>query len=75
MKIPRDISVERLIHALHGFGYTVTRQRGSHIRITTAMDGEHHEVIPRHNPSQPPSPEGEGLESSTEVDKKPKFIR
>lgn len=25
------------------------RQKGSHIRITTQLDGENHEVIPNHN--------------------------
>jgi predicted RNA binding protein YcfA (HicA-like mRNA interferase family) len=31
-------------------GYAVTRQTGSHIRLTTNLDGEHHEAIPNHNP-------------------------
>ena len=31
-------------------GYEVVRQRGSHIRITTQVGGEHHEVIPDHKP-------------------------
>ena len=31
-------------------GYTVTRQHGSHMRVTTQINGEHHEVIPRHTP-------------------------
>ena len=26
------------------------RQRGSHVRITTQEGGEHHEVIPLHDP-------------------------
>jgi predicted RNA binding protein YcfA (HicA-like mRNA interferase family) len=28
----------------------VDRQKGSHIRVTTQRDGEHHEVVPNHNP-------------------------
>jgi predicted RNA binding protein YcfA (HicA-like mRNA interferase family) len=28
----------------------VTRQKGSHIRLTTDRNGEHHEVVPNHNP-------------------------
>jgi len=28
----------------------VDRQKGSHIRVTTQVGGEHHEVIPNHNP-------------------------
>ncbi len=31
-------------------GYEVTRQRGSHIRVTTQRGGENHEVIPAHQP-------------------------
>ena len=50
MRIPRDVSAERLIHSLRLLGYVQTRQRGSHIRLTTTHDGEHHEVIPNHNP-------------------------
>jgi predicted RNA binding protein YcfA (HicA-like mRNA interferase family) len=50
LKTPRDVSAERLIHALRPIGYSVTRQTDSHIRLTTSIDGEHHEVIPNHNP-------------------------
>ena len=50
MKLPRDVSAERLLKALKSLGYVVTRQKGSHMRITTTMHGEHHEVIPCHDP-------------------------
>ena len=50
MKIPRDVSANRLIQSLKGMGYAVTRQSGSHIRLTTNLDGEHDEVMPNHNP-------------------------
>ena len=50
MKLPRDVSGRRLVSALAILGYSITRQRGSHIRITTQQDGEHHEVVPDHNP-------------------------
>ncbi len=50
MKIPRDVSAERLISSLRVLGYSITRQHGSHIRLTTLLDGEHHEVVPNHNP-------------------------
>jgi predicted RNA binding protein YcfA (HicA-like mRNA interferase family) len=30
-------------------GYKVTRQTGSHLRLTTAESGEHHVTIPRHD--------------------------
>ncbi len=31
-------------------GYTVIRQSGSHLRVTTQQGGEHHEVVPNHSP-------------------------
>ena len=39
-----------LVTALRRLGYEKVRQRGSHVRITTQESGEHHEVIPLHNP-------------------------
>ena len=30
-------------------GYRLTRQTGSHLRLTTAERGEHHVTIPRHD--------------------------
>lgn len=50
MKIPRDLSAQELIKSLKKHGYIVSRQTGSHIRITTQMNGEHHVTIPNHNP-------------------------
>ncbi len=50
MKIPRDISGQDLIKYLKEFGYVVTRQSGSHIRLTTNHNGEHHITIPNHSP-------------------------
>ncbi len=50
MKIPRDLSGEDLIKLFKPFGYTVTRQTGSHIRLTTIINGQHHITIPNHNP-------------------------
>lgn len=50
MKLPRDISGQDLIRYLKLFGYVVTRQSGSHIRLTTLKNGEHHLTIPNHNP-------------------------
>jgi predicted RNA binding protein YcfA (HicA-like mRNA interferase family) len=35
MKLPRDLSGEALAKALERLGYTVDRQTGSHIRLTT----------------------------------------
>jgi len=50
LKLPRNVSGRRLVSALARLGYEVVRQRGSHVRITTQVGGEHHEVIPNHNP-------------------------
>lgn len=50
MKIPRDVSAQELVVALRKLGYEVTRQKGSHIRVTTERDGQNHEVVPNHNP-------------------------
>jgi len=50
MKIPRDISGLELIRLLKLLGYAQTRQTGSHIRITTQQNGEHHITIPNHDP-------------------------
>lgn len=50
MKLPRDVTGADLLKALRRLGYEQTRQTGSHIRITTQVNGEHHEVIPRHSP-------------------------
>ena len=50
MRIPRDINAQELIKLLNEFGYYSTRQTGSHIRITTTQNGEHHVTIPNHRP-------------------------
>jgi predicted RNA binding protein YcfA (HicA-like mRNA interferase family) len=50
MKLPRDVSGDDLVKALKVLGYAVTRQTGSHYRLTTTQGGEHHVTIPRHSP-------------------------
>ena len=50
MRLPRDVSGAALVAALRRMGYERVRQRGSHIRVTTQQGGEHHEVIPLHDP-------------------------
>ncbi len=50
MKIPRDISGEDLIKLVKPYGYVVTRQTGSHIRLSTEQNGQHHITIPHHDP-------------------------
>lgn len=48
MKLPRDISGPRLVKSLEVLGYEPTRQSGSHVRLTTMENGEHHVTIPNH---------------------------
>lgn len=48
MKLPRDISGTELADLLTRYGYSVTRQTGSHLRLTTQIGGEHHLTIPAH---------------------------
>lgn len=50
MKTPRNVSGNKLIKALKPLGYEVTRQTGSHIRLTTELNGKHHITIPNHDP-------------------------
>ncbi len=50
MKIPRDLSGKKLIKILAKLGYEITRQTGSHIRLTTEQNGKHSLTIPNHNP-------------------------
>jgi predicted RNA binding protein YcfA (HicA-like mRNA interferase family) len=50
MKLPRDVSGAELVAALGRIGYRVTRQVGSHVRVTTALGGEHHVTVPDHSP-------------------------
>ncbi|MBS1568295.1 MAG: type II toxin-antitoxin system HicA family toxin [Bacteroidetes bacterium] len=50
MKLPRGLTGKHLIAALGKLGYTVTRQSGSHIRLTTELHGTHHVTIPDHRP-------------------------
>lgn len=48
MKLPRDVSGPNLVKSLRSLGYEVTRQTGSHVRITTHRKGDHHVTIPKH---------------------------
>ena len=50
MRLPRDVSGVRMVKALRAFGYEISRQTGSHIRMTTAENGTHHITIPNHDP-------------------------
>jgi predicted RNA binding protein YcfA (HicA-like mRNA interferase family) len=49
LKLPRDLSADQLARALErSLGYKLTRQTGSHRRLTTLRHGEHHVTIPAH---------------------------
>ena len=48
-RLPRDVSGQELAKLLEAFGYAVTRQKGSHLRLTTLQGGEHHVTVPQHD--------------------------
>jgi predicted RNA binding protein YcfA (HicA-like mRNA interferase family) len=49
LKLPRDLSGRDLAAKLSQYGYAITRQTGSHIRLTSRAGGaEHHITIPDH---------------------------
>jgi len=50
MKLPRDLSGAELVRALGRVGYRVTRQTGSHARLTTESPSQHHVTVPLHDP-------------------------
>lgn len=50
MRVPRDLSGAELVKRLGKLGYSVTRQTGSHLRLTSTTHGEHHVTIPNHDP-------------------------
>jgi predicted RNA binding protein YcfA (HicA-like mRNA interferase family) len=50
VKLPRDITGLELARRLTIMGYEISRQSGSHIRLTTQQYGEHHVTIPQHDP-------------------------
>ena len=51
MKLPRNMGGEELGGLLGKHGYRITRQTGSHIRMTSTEKGEeHHITVPKHSP-------------------------
>lgn len=50
MKLPRGVSSDRLIRALEHLGYTILRQKGSHIRLRHPGPPAHLVTVPRHDP-------------------------
>ncbi len=39
-----------MVRALRALGYERVRQEGSHIRLTTQVNGAHHVTVPNHKP-------------------------
>ncbi|MBC7366661.1 MAG: type II toxin-antitoxin system HicA family toxin [Undibacterium sp.] len=50
MRIPRQVSGTKVAKALRVPGYDRVRQDGSHIPLTTSLNGTHHVTIPNHKP-------------------------
>ena len=48
MRIPRQVSGAELAKALRALGYELSRQDGSPLRLTTALNGTHHVTVPNH---------------------------
>ena len=49
-RIPRDVSGQSLVKLLGRYGYKITRQTGSHMRLSSQVHGkEHHLTIPNHD--------------------------
>jgi predicted RNA binding protein YcfA (HicA-like mRNA interferase family) len=51
MKLPRNISGADLAQTMKKLGYSVTRQTGSHMRLTTQQQGEHHVTMSLSRPA------------------------
>jgi predicted RNA binding protein YcfA (HicA-like mRNA interferase family) len=47
--LPWDVSGSELAKLRAAFGYVVTRQKGSHLRLTTQDGGEHRVTVPNHD--------------------------
>jgi predicted RNA binding protein YcfA (HicA-like mRNA interferase family) len=45
VRLPRDVSGAELAKLLARYGYHITRQTGSHHRLTTTLRGEHHITV------------------------------
>jgi len=49
LRLPRDLSGRHLAQLLRRHGYEITRQTGSHLRLTSKIKGsQHHITIPAH---------------------------
>ena len=48
MRLPRNLSGQQLAKKLSIFACQVSRQKSSHLRLSTYQNGEHHITIPNH---------------------------
>lgn len=48
-RLPRDVSGQDLATRLGRLGYTLSRQTGSHLRLTLSDPPQHHLTIPAHD--------------------------
>jgi len=48
VKLPRDLNGAELARALARVGYQVTRQTGSHMRLSDQATPQHHITVPAH---------------------------
>ena len=53
MKLPRGVSGEQVICALEQLGYTIARQKGSHVRLKNDGPRPHSLTVPLHDPVKP----------------------
>ncbi|MGH7556026.1 MAG: type II toxin-antitoxin system HicA family toxin [Longimicrobiales bacterium] len=49
MRLPRDVAGPDLAKRLEKLGYQITRQTGSHLRLTCGLPSQHHVTIPNHD--------------------------
>jgi predicted RNA binding protein YcfA (HicA-like mRNA interferase family) len=49
MKLPRGVSADRVIRALERLGYSVIRQKGSHVRLRHEGPPVHMITVPLHS--------------------------
>ncbi|HWO99687.1 MAG TPA: type II toxin-antitoxin system HicA family toxin [Methylococcus sp.] len=49
-RLPRNLSGSELIAALKRIGYQISRQTGSHIRLSCEYPELHHITVPNHDP-------------------------
>lgn len=49
MRLPRDVGGRELIRKLERMGYVVTRQTGSHVRLTCSLPAQGHITVPVHD--------------------------